>query len=75
LWKSISALRINRALEIDGPLWQPDYFDRYLRSLDDYESKWNYIALNPVRKGLVIDPERWCYRGVIHDLRYHASRG
>ncbi len=75
LWKSIASLRINRALGRDGRVWQADYFDRYLRSLDDYEAKWDYIARNPVRKALVADSKDWPWQGAIHDLRYHASRG
>ena len=74
IWKSIAAKRINRVLGRNCALWQADYFDRYLRSLKDYSQKWDYIALNPVRKGMVINPASWPYRGVIHDLRYHASR-
>jgi putative transposase len=75
LWKSMAATRINRTRQASGAFWQADYFDRYMRSLDDYQSKWDYIALNPVRQGLVASPEVWPYRGIIHDLRYHASRG
>ena len=74
-WKSISATRINHALGRNGTFWQADYFDRYLRSLDDYTQKWDYVALNPVRKGLVAKSEDWPYRGIIYDLRHHASRG
>ena len=74
LWKAIVAKQINRAWQRSGTVWQADYFDRYLRSLRDYTAKWDYVALNPVRKGLVANPEEWPYRGVIHDLRYHASQ-
>jgi REP element-mobilizing transposase RayT len=74
MWKTISAKRINRILERSGTLWQADYFDRYLRSLKDYSQKWEYVAMNPIRKGLAERPEDWPYRGVIHDLRFHAAR-
>lgn len=74
LWKAIAAKRINRAGQRSGSVWQADYFDRYLRSLRDYSAKWDYVALNPVRKGLVSNPEEWPYQGIIHDLRHHASR-
>jgi len=74
IWKTIAAKRINRALGRCGTFWQAEYFDRYLRSLRDYAQKWDYVALNAVRKGLVNHPEDWPYRGTIHDLRYHASR-
>ncbi|HEY8993990.1 MAG TPA: transposase [Lacunisphaera sp.] len=74
LWKAIAAKRINQAQHGRGAIWQPDYFDRFLRSLHDYSEKWQYVALNPVRKGLTETPEAWPYRGTIHDLRCHASR-
>lgn len=75
LWKSISAISINRCLGRSGPLWQADYFDRYLRSRDDYTQKWAYVMLNPVRKGLCASAEGWPYRGTIHDLRIRIKRG
>ena len=74
LWKSIAAKRINRVLGRDGPLWQADYFDRFVRSLHDYSQRWDYVAQNPIRKGLAANPTDWPYRGVIHDLRYHGPR-
>ncbi len=74
IWKAIASKRINQTLGLKEALWQADYFDRYLRSLKDYSEKWEYVAMNPVRKGLVEIPGEWPYRSVIHDLRYHASR-
>ena len=74
-WKSIAAVRINRVLHRCEPVWQPDYFDRYLRSSDDYRQKWEYVAMNPVRKGLVSRPDDWPFGGVIHDLRHREERG
>src|SRR5215467_13246066 len=32
MWKSVSSHQLSAALEIAPPIWQPDYFDRYLRS-------------------------------------------
>lgn len=75
LWKSISATQLNRSLERHGPLWQADYFDRFIRSQRDHQEKWNYVSQDPVRKGLVEKPGDWPYRGTIYDLRYRASRG
>jgi hypothetical protein len=60
----------NAALVRRAPVWQADYFDRFLRSADDYSAKWDYIAANPVRRGLVARAEDWPHAGVIHDLRY-----
>ncbi|HTL67503.1 MAG TPA: transposase [Lacunisphaera sp.] len=69
IWKSISATRINRHFARCEPLWQSDYFDRYLRSTDDYRHKWEYVLANPVRKGLAPAPAQWPFAGVIHELR------
>ena len=74
LWKSIATKGINRTTGRSGTLWQEDYFDRFIRSLHDYAQKWDYIALNPVRRGLILRAADWPYRGVIHDLRHHATR-
>ena len=46
--KSTSAHRIKL-----GRIWQPEYFDRILRSDEDVMKKADYIAENPVRAGLV----------------------
>jgi len=52
------------------PIWQADYFDRYLRSAESYSEKWQYVADNAVRAGLVNDAEAWPYRGTIHELMF-----
>ncbi|MGD9420009.1 MAG: transposase [Verrucomicrobiota bacterium JB025] len=41
--------------------WQRDFFDHRLRDLDSAIEKANYIRLNPVRAGLVAQPEDWPY--------------
>ncbi len=47
-----------------GITWQKDFFDHRLRSQAELTEKWNYIAMNPVRKGLCETPEAWRYRKV-----------
>ncbi len=42
-----------------GISWQRDYFDHRLRSDESHEEKSHYIRQNPVRKGLVTNPEEW----------------
>jgi putative transposase len=42
-----------------GVVWQRDFFDHRLRSDESWRDKAEYIALNPVRKGLVTRPEDW----------------
>ncbi len=70
MWKSVSSRRLMRELNIDSPVWQEDYFDRYLRSSDSYRDKWLYVEQNPVRAGLVSDVGDWVYRGRVYDLAF-----
>jgi putative transposase len=39
MWKSVSSRRIAAALSIKPSIWQPEYFDRYLRSSENYAEK------------------------------------
>ena len=68
MWKSLSA----RALGKDSGMavWQPDYFDRFLRSGESYSEKWAYVQNNPVRAGLVAQADDWPFKGRIHLLLY-----
>ena len=70
MWKSVSSRRITAALFINPPIWQSEYFDRYLRSSENYSAKWDYVEQNAVRAGLVETVEAWPYRGTIHDLTF-----
>jgi putative transposase len=70
MWKSLSARQWMAMREVKTPLWQADYFDRYLRTAENYSEKWAYVEANPVRKGLVAKPEDWPYQGRIHVLRF-----
>ncbi|MDX6766998.1 MAG: transposase [Candidatus Methylacidiphilales bacterium] len=65
-WKRTSTRRWPYLEE--KPVWQREYWDRQLRSVDHYESKWNYVFQNPVRAGLVKEAEDWPYQGVIENL-------
>ena len=70
VWKSISARQITAKTSAHAPIWQRDYFDRYLRTAESYSDKWDYILNNPVRAKLVIRPDDWPYQGVIHELAH-----
>jgi putative transposase len=59
-----------RAGGIAAPRWQKGFFDHLMRSEDSYAQKWDYVAANPIRAGLVTSPEAWPYQGMIHDLRF-----
>jgi putative transposase len=70
MWKSVSSRRIAAALSIKSPIWQSEYFDRYLRSTENYAEKWHYVEQNAVRAGLVETAESWPYRGAVSDLMF-----
>ena len=61
---------LKRAIAVEltcrsGKLWQPGFFDHILRSDESYAQKWEYVLQNPVRAGLVKNPEDWPYHGEI----------
>ena len=48
--------------------WQRDFWDTRLRRQESYTEKWRYIQENPVRKGLVRNPEEWLFQGMLNVL-------
>ena len=65
-WKSYTSNVIRNMVPIDDdmPLWQPGYFDRYIRDKRHFFNVRCYIILNPVVAGLVDDPFDWPYSSV-----------
>ncbi|CAN5340288.1 hypothetical protein BH10ACI3_BH10ACI3_21730 [soil metagenome] len=57
--KGVSAKRINEFLGRNGKVWQPDYFDRYIRDGKHFGDTFRYIESNPVVSKLVTAPEDW----------------
>jgi REP element-mobilizing transposase RayT len=58
-WKSFSAHAINKLDGRKGRLWQPEYFDRFMRSEQQFEWTVAYVENNPVAAGLAERPEDW----------------
>jgi putative transposase len=46
MWKSVSSRRIAAAFSIKPPIWQSEYFDRYLRSGENYSEKMALRSTN-----------------------------
>jgi len=61
--KSTTADRINKLLHRDGPVWEEESFDHVRRSDERLKEKCKYLRQNPVRRGLVRQPEdyRWLW--------------
>lgn len=51
--KGGSAYEIRKQLMYRFPIWQPGYHDRWIRSVEEYETRKRYIELNPVTAKLV----------------------
>jgi len=57
--KKVSARKLHARRGTEGPLWQHQFWDRFVRHAKEYSDRMNYLHLNPVRKGLVDRPEDW----------------
>jgi REP element-mobilizing transposase RayT len=57
--KSGSSHRIHRLDGSRGAIWQRESFDRIIRSSENLRTKAEYIANNPVRKGLAENSDAW----------------
>ena len=51
--KGASARSVNRLLHRVGPVWQQESFDHEIRQNESLNEKIEYVANNPVRRGLV----------------------
>ena len=55
--KGVSAHGINRLAGRRGAVWEEEFFDHYVRTPEELDAKLRYIRQNPVRAGLVAEPE------------------
>jgi len=62
--KTSSMILMNRRRAEAGELWQARFFDRALRSVEEYNEKVAYIHFNPVKAGLVRRPQDWRWSSV-----------
>jgi REP element-mobilizing transposase RayT len=69
-WKVRTAKQVNFLQKREGPLWYPDYFDRYMRSEAHFERSIEYIEMNPVKAGLCSRPEDWRFGSGWRELRH-----
>jgi REP element-mobilizing transposase RayT len=64
-WKSYTLKLILRRASpgtFDGRrIWQPDYFDRFIRDPGHYAAAVDYIHENPVKAGLVFNAVDWSW--------------
>ena len=51
-WKSFTSKKIGEQLAQEGRIWQPEYFDRLIRSKRHFDKVLEYIAKNPSKASL-----------------------
>ena len=68
-WKGFTAYEIGRMesgyLKQWSRIWQPEYFDRYIRNAQHYEAVVRYIEDNPVKAGLVKAASHWIWSSAV----------
>ena len=57
--KWIAAQRIGRHRTSGGSFWQHQFWDRFIRHGKEFRHRLAYMHFNPVRRGLVSNPEEW----------------
>jgi REP element-mobilizing transposase RayT len=57
--KRQSALKVNHKRTTRGPLWQRQFWDRFVRNEREFARRVDYMHSNPLRSGLVKRPEEW----------------
>jgi putative transposase len=55
--------------------WQRDFFEHRLRNDEQQIEKAHYIRMNPVRRGLVTEPEAWPFTWTFDDLKDSGGQG
>jgi putative transposase len=68
-----STHRINSGRREWGLVWQPRFFDRAVRTVQEYHEKVEYIHLNAVGAGLVERAEDWPWSS-LHDYTGSVQR-
>ncbi len=58
-WKSFTSNEINRRIKATGSFWHREYYDTFIRNEKHYNAVMDYIAMNPVKAGLVRIPDEW----------------
>ncbi|MFI5176417.1 MAG: REP-associated tyrosine transposase [Terriglobia bacterium] len=57
--KEVSTDLLNQQRRVEGNIWQPRFWDRFVRNKKEFNERLEYMHLNPVRKGWVVRPQDW----------------
>jgi putative transposase len=73
-WKKWIVTHAKQFAEPADKIFELDYFDRFVRTLDQAEHLPGYIEHNPVKAGLVLDPANWRWSSAWHRARGWANK-
>lgn len=73
-WKSFSANSANKLLGKTGRFWQPESYDRLIRSERQFHFTVRYILRNPVKAGLCREVHEWPWSGCSQEVQGWAHR-
>ena len=69
-WKSWTSNEVNKLLGRRGRLWQPGYWDTYMRDGEHEAKTVRYVENNPTKAKLVLDPKEWPWSSARYRDRY-----
>ena len=67
-WVRMLKRHLSGAISNMSPHWQKGFFDHLIRHEESHNEKWSYVYQNPVRAGLVGEPDNWPWQGEIARL-------
>ena len=67
-WIRVLKRTRSTAISAPRPHWQKGFFDHLIRHAESHNEKWEYVRQNPVRAGLVKDPEGWPWQDEIETI-------
>ncbi len=72
-WKSFTGRRLSALRSTTQParlvprVWSREYWDRYIRDREHFDTTVSYIHANPVKAGLATSPEGWPWSSARRD--------
>lgn len=63
--KRFTAREANKVLNRKGDFWYREFYDHYIRNENEFRNVLRYIYHNPVKAGLVSEPEDWRFNKIM----------
>ena len=72
--KGGSSFRIRKELNFKFPIWHRGFHDRWIRDVQEYRTRKQYIELNPVKAGLVETSKAYAFGSASGEFELDASQ-